>query len=386
MKPIQCEEVDRGLWRYLDRELSAGEISRISAHLKQCTACSVLHQERAREARQYRLAFSETPFGDKFAGKLRRRMLEEGLIGAGARKTDLDPMSSPSALLPRLRPPRATPGSASGWRLSHLHRGRRRRFIAVAAMLLLIPVIVAIGLVSNGPSGEPIGYVSLQGGGGYLSYPDVAASERPAAEYPFSTIRTVYPGARLRIPEGGTVTLHLLGRTREPEQESAAVLKGPAVLRVDRAATRKELLAHLDAGDCVVTVSPRVPGETFEIWTPHARAAVVGTQFELAVSEAETRLAVREGKVQFRSLNALPGDLALVTASSPAYLAGASGPVGPVAAAIPSPPATNAVPDPGATAPLVDPEPEPAPAAVPPRPDQQGPPVDLDTPVGDEGR
>ena len=131
MKPYTCADVDRGLWLYIDRELSASELAKISSHLRDCAPCSALYHDRAREARQYRLAFSETPFGDKFAGRLRHKMVEEGHYGG------MEPV--PTALPERSDArPRDRSSSSRGWGLFWLHRGRRRRLVTVAAMLCMI--------------------------------------------------------------------------------------------------------------------------------------------------------------------------------------------------------------------------------------------------------
>ena len=66
-----CDDVERSIWRYIDRELSARDVSGISVHLKDCRSCNRLFEARSRENSLYRLAYVESPFGDDFADRFR---------------------------------------------------------------------------------------------------------------------------------------------------------------------------------------------------------------------------------------------------------------------------------------------------------------------------
>jgi anti-sigma factor RsiW len=77
MKPKTCQVVEQNLWRYIDRELSAKQVSEISSHLKVCGDCKRFFEARSREASLYRLSFVDSPFGDEFAERFSNRLLAE---------------------------------------------------------------------------------------------------------------------------------------------------------------------------------------------------------------------------------------------------------------------------------------------------------------------
>jgi hypothetical protein len=60
---------------------------------------------------------------------------------------------------------------------------------------------------------------------------------------------------------------------------------------------------HMTRGTLRASVARRAPGAPLTFRTPHAEAAVVGTDLSLLVGPASTRLEVREGKVRFRRLD-----------------------------------------------------------------------------------
>ena len=394
MKPYTCPEVDRSLWLYIDRELSASELARISSHLRDCSACSALYHQRARDARLYRMAFAETPFGDKFAGKLRRKMVEDGQYGDGQNfpavafsglGTDVSPRSSVSRR----------------WGLFWLHRGRRRRLVTVLAMLVMIPIIVIIGVVSNGPTPESLGWLTAEQGSVFTRFalpasaidPSLPAktATRDLVETPVTRQTAICAGLVCVVREGSVAKLRLHavdgedvgGRRRSGEGDSWATVQGPAVLSLDPQATRRRFMARLDGGHLEAHVAPRSPESLFRIDTPHAHATVIGTHFELTVRAAETLLFVHVGKVSFGHAEALPGEGSeLVTPVSGLFVAraGESRPVA-HAATVPAPAPgvwTDVVPEP-------DPELEASPGPARSEPEAQIPPlrpdVDLDQPV-----
>ncbi len=319
MKPYTCPEVDRSLWLYIDRELSASELARISSHLRDCSACSSLHHQRAKDARLYRMAFAETPFGDKFAGKLRRKMVEDGQYGDGQNFPAVAFSGLEAIVSPR-------PSVSRRWGLFWLHRGRRRRLVTVLAMLVMIPIIVIIGVVSNGPTPESLGWLTAEQGSvltrfalpasaGDTSIPAKTAT-RDLVWTPVTRQTALCAGLVCVVREGSVAKLRLhamdgqglSGRSQGGDCDSWATVHGPAVLSLDPQATRKRFMARIDGGHLEAHVAPRSPRSLFRIDTPHAHATVIGTHFELTVHAEETLLLVHVGKVSFGHAGALPGE------------------------------------------------------------------------------
>ncbi len=400
MKPYTCSDVDQSLWLYIDRELSASELSRISSHLRDCPACSSLYHERAKEARQYRMAFADTPFGDKLAGRLRRKMVEEGYYGTESRGAS----SSLDGSTPQHRDRSLVrAGAGRGWGLFWLHRGRRRRLVTVAAMLCLIPIIVVIGVVSNVPTRESLGWISAEQGAVFvkitpsdpLTIPPQDNSlpgQKPRddqAETLVTRATAICAGLVCSVREGGIARIRLHAAEGSPahDEETWASVKGPAVFSVDLQATRKRFLAHLDEGRFETHVVPRGLDEVFQIETPHSRVTVVGTRFDLNVRPTQTLLLVHEGKVRFEHADRLPGQAPeLVTSDSGPFVAreGETRPVAAIAALVPA--AVTPRPEDG-TPPAVQPGPSPPPASSPPAPPNSAPtpdppPLDLPRPGG----
>lgn len=284
MNSVSCFEVERNLWRYIDRELSAGELSGISSHLKLCEGCRSLYYERSREARQYRLAFPETPFGEVFVSKVVKRMKEEGLFSSSP-----GPGASTQA------------GAGSSLPLIFLER-RYRRAIAIAAMLLLIPVVVLVGIIFNGSmSGRPAAR-SVARSLGTMQYENRGTNGGTKLKP-----RDLLPGSSFEVLPEQTLRIRL----GSPERPNVAQmeLRGPGRFTLDDQATLRDFKASLEEGKLGAKVSKRAPGDSFVLRTPHAVATVVGTQFMLDVTSAWTDLKVEdeEGKVDYRARAALPG-------------------------------------------------------------------------------
>jgi hypothetical protein len=318
-----CAEVDRSLWLYIDRELSASDLSAISAHLRQCPPCSALYLERAKEARSYRLAFADSPFGDRFAVKLRRKMAEEGLLNADAPPAPTAP-PPPSSL----RSPRGSAAASSrleapsgklGQLLYLIHRGRAHRLLTVAAMLLLIPAVVAIGIISNGPVPRSLGVLSASGGTITVRYLRRIEGNPPllGPSEPVPSTGAILSGMECVVPAGASAILNLVS---ESDKKSADItLDGPTSFVVDLHATRKVFSGRLERGDLRARVEPKGGDERFEIRTPHADARVVGTVFDLHVEDQKTELEVREGTVEFTPRGR--GEKAYVTQQTGPYVA-----------------------------------------------------------------
>ncbi len=330
MKPISCTEVDRSLWLYIDRELSAGGLQAISAHLRECDACRGMYHERALEASQYRMAFLDSPFGDDFVAKLTKRMESERLLESSSRPGGEHPGVSRGGWR-GLHGDRPRGDGEGGVRspLSATHRGRFRRLVTVAAMLLLIPAIVIVGIVFDGPMPESLGTLYAESGEVTLgrvgeagrSLPDVVEVTSPSA---------LFAGSVCRVDRGAVARLQLASQSPGGRGAlSTLVLDGPAIFAVDAKASRSSFHGTLEEGALKAKVAPRGLSEPFVIRTPHATATVVGTLFELLVTRDETRLSVVEGKVKLRSIEGLPDQGVEVTRSSGSFAArrGATQPV-----------------------------------------------------------
>jgi hypothetical protein len=282
MESTSCFEVERNLWRYIDRELSASELAGISSHLKLCEGCRGLYYERARSARQYRLAFPETPFGEAFVGKMVKRMRKEGLFS-----------SSPA--------PSANGKARRGFAWPRLFFQRRyRRAIAIAAMLLLIPVVVLVGVVfngsmSSGPMAKSLGTFAADG---YVVLLESGRERKLPNGH-------LLPGSAFEVPSGRSLKIHL-GAPERPDVALMA-LEGPAKFVLDPRATLRDFVASLDEGKLLAKVAKRPRDDSFVLRTPHAAVKVVGTRFSLEVKGTETALSVEEGKVSCRARAALPG-------------------------------------------------------------------------------
>jgi hypothetical protein len=282
MKPFTCPEVDHHLWRYIDRELPASDLASISAHLRDCDDCRARYLDRAREASQYRQVFVGSPFGERFVAGFRKRMREEGLHKLAGQP---------------------------GWRGVSFHRRRLFRIATVAAMVILIPVVVLVGFLSRDRAGLPLGGFKTSGGRATVYRAGSTAAEQAESE----TLVEGSFGAGDRIVLGAGVLADFSLASTSWRGESQLTLTGPAQLLFERGASRSEFLARLTKGKLLAEVEERGPSERFEISTPHALARVIGTVFELTVTQEETRLEVSRGKVRFEAADALPTDNVHVT-------------------------------------------------------------------------
>jgi hypothetical protein len=272
---VSCPDVDQNLWRYIDRELSASALAAISSHLRACETCQGLYHERAREASQYRMVFVDSPFGEPFVVKLKRRLRQE----------------APAA-----------PGGASGRQkltgfFSLRHR-KVRRALAVAAMLVLIPVVILIGFLQKSSETRWLGSFEAKNEGKVsLFAPDAPRDDN--VSLPLQNRGRYGPGYGIGVPKGEEAYLDY--------GESQITLHGPAFLRMDANSTRDRFVAYLDTGKLEAKVAPLSRDQDFVIRTDHAVARVVGTRFTVDARDKETILDVQEGIVKFQSASVLPG-------------------------------------------------------------------------------
>ena len=270
MKPVTCTEVDRNLWRYVDRELSAADLAHVSAHLRSCEACQRKYHGRSLEASQYRAAFLEAPFGEKFVARFVGRMKREGM------------------LLERVTP------QEEGL---FLDRRRWLRAAALAALVLLIPAMAFMAFLSMQGQGVNLGEFTARGGSVMVGRVDAAGHKLLQSEEAVSG--ALSPAQVVSVPGDTMVTFRL--RTPRKGEESFLWVTGPAEFSLRHDATRDKFAAFLQEGTLVANVASRAPSESFQIDTPHATARVVGTEFRLEVTGEMTQLQVIAGKVAFEA-------------------------------------------------------------------------------------
>ena len=271
MSSHACSEVERQLWRYIDRELPANEISSISGHLKRCSDCQQLYLDGAREANSCRTAFVNARFGEPFVAKFRKRMAAEELLESGALGI-------------------GTGRSLVGASMS-TGRGRGlRRLLTVLAMVVLIPVVLTVGLFygrsSLGQFSTEGGKVALARGGG------THGQELGRGE--------ILAGDRFELTSGVLVNLRVPTTTND--DSSWLKLVGSAVFVMGEDSDARHVLGHLKSGTLDASVAKDLERREFSVATPHAVIRVLGTRFVLKVEGDVTYLTVTEGRVELRPL------------------------------------------------------------------------------------
>ena len=359
MRRLNCLEVKKGLWRYLDRELPASGIAAVSAHLKRCESCQKLHHERARQANVYRRVLSDAALGPEVSQRIVTAMVREGdLLGS-----------------------RATPRSGSGRRFGRFDPGRR--FLAVAATCLILITTGVCAWLLRAP--VVLGEFKAVGGVVWRS----SGSGSPVE--PFKKGNCL-PGNGFTVPEG--VELELRLKMLAPRSGATLTLTGPGELTLDETTTVQNFDGRLDSGLLTVRVSRRDPWrEPFLIRTPEAMVRVVGTTFVVdATRKGETRLDVFRGEVEFRALNGPLNAARRVTRETGSWLVRSGDPV-PVVPAEVTESSNKALQDgAGASAGVTEPEAPAESGVFPPLPPRGGaaantrverPPVEASAPRGE---
>ena len=296
MSSLSCSKVEAALWCYVDREMSARELQAITHHLQSCAKCRRLYDDRARESRLWTCAFTGTRFGDGARGEgflrdFRTRLEERGL-------TDRYPRDS------RRRE----------WTSGPVWSPVYRRLAVVAAMLLLIPAIVVVGLLVRTEGVDSLGTCVVRSGtakvGVRLSQVNTKEVFRSEGA-PDSGLQTLKPGEETAVVRGSFMNVAADSAVLLELGADRIEIDGPARLEVGPEATRADFSAYLVRGRLLARVASRRSGDagvrgvsegSFVVFTPHATARVVGTRFRLEVGSDETRLFVEEGKVSFRPL------------------------------------------------------------------------------------
>lgn len=302
MSDISCQQVDRGLWRYIDRELPAGELARISTHLRGCEACRSLYHSRSSEASRCRVAFLDAPFGESFVRQTLAACRSEGLLG------EREPTRAGGLFLPV-----AEPAHVRMWHSI-------RRWSMVAAIALIVPSMLLVTLFSPGPAGEKLGTFEVAQGAPAVTWHREAAGRRRLSKELSQTAGICVAGAAYEVAPEGSLTLALpLSEGRKTE----LACSGDTAFRIGPHATSQIFIGHLAAGKLRAKVAPQRASESFTIETPHAYVRVIGTEFDLEVAARGTRLVVLKGTVEFRAKESLPGrGVELVTAERGPFFVG----------------------------------------------------------------
>ena len=143
MEPLTCAEVEKSLWRYVDRELSAADLAAVSGHLDSCAACRSIYHEHAQDAHLCRVALGEAAFtgtanGSDVAARITNAMEEAGLLPPHTDTGETDE------------------GPTDGGRRSSL--GSLSVSVRLAAGLLVAATVVISGWILSGDfSTSPVG-------------------------------------------------------------------------------------------------------------------------------------------------------------------------------------------------------------------------------------
>lgn len=286
MKPKTCRVVEQNLWRYIDRELPARQVSEISSHLKVCGDCSHRYEARAREASLYRLSFMDSPFGDEFAERFENRLLAEMADREDRRE---------AAEVFTFNPP-----------MEH-------RRVAVMASIAAIALVVVIGFLFRSPSTEtppevadetavdrpsdlaeavgrilhgtdqPVKVVGEHGVERAVELEEISAGAHYALADPTeNVVMALHDGTRLTFENPADWSFRVLPETNED------MFRGQLY--------RGALFADV--------VNRRNTGRRFEIETPNGLLRVLGTEFDLVVrldnfGNRRTSIFVHEGVVEF---------------------------------------------------------------------------------------
>ena len=295
MRRLNCFEVERDLWRYVDRELPASGVAAVSEHLKGCGACRKLHHDRAREANVCRSVLAISALGSESSERIVKAMEREGLFPQA-------PWGVGEA------PRRGSSGRGSSGRGSSRHgssrHGSSMRFVRLRgrlalAAVCLIAATVGLGWLFWGNAPTLLGEFEADG----IVY---RSSEPRAALDLFSSGRCL-SGNSFFVPEKVELTVRLAAPAGRVG--ASLTVTGPAELTLDATSTPRNFSALLASGLLKAEVRPRqVTEEPFVIRTPEAVVSVVGTEFVVdATVEGVTRLEVSHGAVDFRALDAPVG-------------------------------------------------------------------------------
>ena len=262
MNEWTCRDVERDLWRYVDRELAATELAAVSAHLKACAACSAAYHDCVRESRLYRGALLEVALGGDVAAR----------TVAAVQNRDV----------------------SAGEVVSESRVERWRPFLLAAALLVAVSLTVLVVQRSGeAPVAHQLGSFSSIGRAVEFERAGQEGLGEAADAGPcrVGDVYRVAAGSRLRL----TFT--------DGDGDAAVEAVGPMTLTVGHGTSTQGLRLQQRGGVLYAAVAPRRASETFEVVTEQALVTVVGTEFTVDDREpSSTQLVVTEGTVRLRAL------------------------------------------------------------------------------------
>ena len=284
MKDPDCNCSSEVIWRYIDRELSARDMAGVSEQIRSCDTCRGMYEEQALLARSLSSGFVDSPFGESFVARSRERFTAAGL--AGSRERGIRAMGS-------------------GTKLFFGDRGfavlRSRRFLGIAATLLLVPAILAIGFLVSSRREQSLGGLRVTGQD-EVAVRIVGSSSEAIFIQPQPGGSGFQAGRIYDVPPGATLALSL-GGFGQREPAARLRLKGPARFSTASDCTVRNFHGNLISGELRARVALRGEGESFRLSSGGLhQARVIGTVFVFSARDGVTSLTVEEGLVGFGTL------------------------------------------------------------------------------------
>ncbi len=282
MKDPDCSCSSEVIWRYIDRELSAREMAVVSEQIRGCDNCRSMYEGQALLARSLSTGFVDSPFGESFVARSRERF---GSAGLGESSGDgLRTIKSGTKLL-------------LGYRAFSLLRSRRA--LGIAAMLLLVPAMIAIGLLVGSRREQSLGGLRVTGQD-EVGVRVAGSSSEAIFIQPQPGSSGFQAGRIYDVPAGTTLSLTLSAGDGGRDPAARIDVAGPARFSTDPDCTVHNFHGNLISGDLRARVSPRGAGESFRISSGGLhQARVIGTVFVLSARDGATSLTVEEGLVGF---------------------------------------------------------------------------------------
>ena len=274
MKTPDCNCSTEAIWRYVDRELSAREMARVSEQLRKCENCRSIYEAQGLLARSLTSSFVDSPFGESFVMRSKERFSSAGIsrpVEPGIRTIE------------------------GGTKLFF----RSKTFIRTAAALLLVPLILVAGYLFRSPLAQPLGGLRVTGRDEVsvrtVDVPGQASQVQPSPGYSVFEAGRIYD-----VPPGTSLSLLLGAGDGRRDGVARLEVSGPARFSTDPDCTVENFHGNLIRGVLRARVKHRQEGETFRISAGGLhQARVIGTVFVLTSDEGSTSLAVEEGLVSF---------------------------------------------------------------------------------------
>jgi hypothetical protein len=193
----------------------------------------------------------------------------------------------------------------SGTKLFFGYRGfavlRSRRFLGIAATLLLVPAILAIGFLVSSRREQSLGGLRVTGQD-EVAVRIVGSSSEAIFIQPQPGGSGFEAGRIYDVPPGTTLALSL-GGFGQREPAARLKLKGPARFSTTADCTVRNFHGNLISGELRARVALRGEGESFRLSAGGLhQARVIGTVFVFSARDGVTSLTVEEGLVGFGTL------------------------------------------------------------------------------------